>query len=305
MVVNPVWKWTVSLRIYSLPFVAIPYFSGILSAVILEGARLNVKPSVIGFFALVLGHIAGNLLSDIYDFRKGIDRQPDRFSGALVRKWITPGEAMRVSIFLYGMAILTGIYLVTQTGVLLVPFVVLGSLLSIMYSVGNQYAAKYNVTGEWFIFLGFGLAIPLFGFVLNTGHLSITPLLISLPAAFLLAAVKHANNWMAALTPGTPEINTSAYRMGSRRARIYFYIMIIIPYFLIGCLSLGGKVFEWPVPDTIGLVYFSLPFLTVLISRARKTKHINDANRIFGLDSLTASLFILFTSLCCLSLLMG
>lgn len=303
--IHPVIKWAVSLRMFSIPFIILPFLLGIIVAVSSEGSKFNLLLTSIGFIPLLLNHLAANLQSDIFDFRKGIDVTPNYFSGGIVRKWITIKEARFVVAGLYSLAILVGIIMIVMFGSVLIPFVVLGFLLSIFYSAGDKFAFKYNVTGEWFIFLGFGILIPAYGFLLNTGYLSLEPILISLPAAFLIAAVKHANNWIAALTPGNLEKSTTAYLAGNTASRVYFNLMIVIPYLLMGFLVFYGDYFSLSIPGSILIIYLTLPVFIVLFLRALNNGLVNAKTRIYGLDSLTAFLYILFTGLCCISFLIG
>ena len=95
-----VWKWIISLRTYSLAFVILPYLLGILVAVSNGGHKTNIGLLIIGLIPMMLCHLAANLQSDIYDYKKGIDVIPDSFSGGIVRQWITVRQAIRVVILL-------------------------------------------------------------------------------------------------------------------------------------------------------------------------------------------------------------
>jgi 1,4-dihydroxy-2-naphthoate octaprenyltransferase len=290
---------------HSLLFIIPPYLLGILAAIYSDGHSLSVFHAVIGFLPLVLYHMAANLLSDIHDYRKGIDKEANYFSGGIVRRWITTRQSMRLVIALFSLAFLSGIYMVLQVGLIIFPFVILGLVLGVFYSTGNNYAFKYNVTGEWFIFLGFGLIIPLYGYIIHTGELTMTPVLLALPAAFLIAAVKHANNWIAALTPGNLEKYTAASLMGQRASRVFYYVLITLPYALVPLMIFWDRLSKNSLPVSLLVTYLSLPLLLVLLKRAGKARWVNPENRILGLDSVTAMLYILFVSLSCISVLLG
>jgi 1,4-dihydroxy-2-naphthoate octaprenyltransferase len=303
--IDPLIKWTISFRVFSIPFILLPYILGILTATRTDGYDLNLAVSMAGFIPLLLSHLAANLQSDIYDYRKGIDVVPNYFSGGIVRKWINARQAWTAVIVLYATAFLAGIILVFFTGIVLVPFLILGLLLSIFYSAGDKYAFKYNVTGEWFIFLGFGMMIPAYGYFLNAGHLSLTPVVIALPAAFLIAAVKHANNWIAVLTPGNLEKGTSAFLLGNAVSRIYYYLLVSIPYLLIGLFTFPDGGAGVGLPSSAFIIYISLPVMFMLFFRTGKVTHINTRKRVLGLDSITAVLYILFIGLYCISFFIG
>jgi 1,4-dihydroxy-2-naphthoate octaprenyltransferase len=290
---------------HSLAFVILPYLLGVFVAIFSDGQRFDPLLSAIGLLPLMLNHFAANLISDIKDYQKGIDKKPDLFSGGIVRGWITIREAIAAVIILYTIALIAGIFLLIEMGVVLIPFFITGFLLGLFYSIGGNVAFKYNVTGEWFIFFGFGILIPAYGYFLNAGHLSWSHVYLSLPAAFFLAAVKHANNWIAATSPGNLEKMTSASLLGRIASRRYFYALIFMPYILTGILKMLSASPWINFPASMLVVYITLPFFALLLMRAAKPGSVNPVNRMYSMDSLTAMLYIVFMALSCVSLVIG
>ena len=298
-------KWAVSFRLHSLGFVILPYLLGILVAVFTDGYSLDLTMSAVGLIPLLLIHCAANLISDIKDYQKGIDTHPDLFSGGIVRGWISVREAGMAVVILYTLSIMSGLFLVLELGTGLIPILISGMFLGIFYSVGNNFAFKYNVTGEWFIFLGFGILIPAYGYFLNGGHLSGSHVYISLPAAFLLAAVKHANNWIAALSPVNVEKYTTASLIGYTASVVYYLFLTIVPYILTAFLIWQKDKLSAGIPDSLYLTYLSFPLLFMLIHRSSRMHRGNSCPRILSLDSTTALLYLLFISLSCASVVIG
>jgi 1,4-dihydroxy-2-naphthoate octaprenyltransferase len=290
---------------YSLPFIILPYLLGILTAIFNDGYELNIALSLLGFIPLVLNHLAANLQSDIYDYHYGIDKEAHSLSGAVVRKWVSMKQASRVVIFMYMASIIAGSVMVMVYGAFLLPFIVLGILLSVFYSAGGRMAFKYNVTGEWFIFLGFGILIPLYGYFLNAREFSFAPVLYALPAAWLIAAIKHANNWMSILSPANRERQTAASLMGHKASRIFYYLLIILPYVTVVLMIAWRDVTGFNLPASFILTYLTLPLTVVLMIKARDKDQIDPANRYLALDSMTAALYCLFIALCCASVIVG
>lgn len=302
---NAVWKWIISFRVYSLAFILMPFILGILIAVRNDGHEFKPFLTLLGFIPLVLCHLAANLQSDIIDYEKGVDVVPHMLSGGIVRKWISIEKARKIVIVFYSVALTIGISMIPSLGPVMILFTLLGLGLGIFYSAGDNFAVKYNVTGEWFIFIGFGIVIPAYAYFLNAGHVSISPILLAIPAAFLMAAVKHANNWIAALTPGSLEKKTTAYLAGHKLSRYYYYTMIAIPYLLILALMMWGNILSFKVPGSLMIIFFTLPVFIILIARGRKENLVNHEIRTYGLDSMTALHYTLFTALCCFSVLAG
>lgn len=290
---------------FSVPFIILPYLLGILVAVKSHGYDPGLFLAAMGFVPLVTIHFAANLQSDIFDYKKGIDVVPNSLSGGVVRKWISIKEAWIAVLSLYSVAIASGLYLTFELGAVYIPFLVTGLLLSIFYSAGNRLAFKYNFTGEWFIFAGFGILIPVYGYLMIAGSLSLDPVILSLPAAFLMAAVKHANNWIAVLTPGNKERGTTANLMGSTNSRLYFCAMVLIPYLIIAGALLGVDIPSFRAPSSTALIFVSVPLAALLVFRTYRTSRVNTNIRVLGLDSLTAALYVFFMLLVCASVILG
>jgi len=288
---------------FSLPFIILPYLLGIIIAAYIGGYSINWASILFGFVPILLFHLAGNLQSDIYDFVKGIDVVPQRFSGGIVRKWISLREAKWVVVLLYVSSFVIGIFLSFRFGIRFVPFIIAGFLFGLFYSARSNYALKYNVLGEWSIFGGFGIILPMYAYLIVTGELSLIPVFLSLPAAFLIAAVKHANNWIAILTPGNLEKSTTAYRIGPRASRYYYYLLIAMPYIMMGVLLFWKDLLKITVPASMLITYLSLPIFVLLVGRAKQKVRGNPKQRRFELDSLTAILYSLYMFLCCTALI--
>lgn len=114
----------------------------------------------LAFLPLLFNHLAANLLSDIQDYRKGIDTVPDKLSGGIVRGWVTEKEVVQVVIGLYLAASAIGIILIFYLGLVMAPMLLAGFLLGLFYSTGTRYAFKYTILGEWSIFAGYGMLSP-------------------------------------------------------------------------------------------------------------------------------------------------
>ena len=61
-------------------------------------------------------HTGSNLLNDVFDYKKGIDKQVNPVSGAVVRGWITPREAIRGAMLFMAAGTIIGLYLVSRVG---------------------------------------------------------------------------------------------------------------------------------------------------------------------------------------------
>ena len=93
-------KCIIAIRPFALPASTMPVIFGSAAAVVIGGVRFNMLLFILAFFAMVILHSGANLLSDVNDYRKGLDRKPTPVSGAIVRGYITPKTGFIGSIVL-------------------------------------------------------------------------------------------------------------------------------------------------------------------------------------------------------------
>ncbi len=86
-------KWLVLARPWALPASLMPVAWGASLAVVMGGTRLNVLFFVLALFAMAFLHTSANILSDIVDFRRGLDTTATPGCGAIVRGWVTTRQA--------------------------------------------------------------------------------------------------------------------------------------------------------------------------------------------------------------------
>ena len=67
-------KWWISARPFSFPASTMPVIFGTVLAVVYGGYTFKPLLFVLAFIAMVILHSGANILSDIYDFKKGLDK---------------------------------------------------------------------------------------------------------------------------------------------------------------------------------------------------------------------------------------
>ena len=88
-------KWRVATRPFALPASTMSVIFGTMLAVTIGNAEFHFIYFLAAFFGMACLHTGSNLLNDVFDFKKGIDQQVNPVSGAVVRGWISPEEALR------------------------------------------------------------------------------------------------------------------------------------------------------------------------------------------------------------------
>jgi 1,4-dihydroxy-2-naphthoate octaprenyltransferase len=297
-------KWWVSLRLFSLPFAIIPFVYGLLLATFRGGH--SPDPWLV-FFALLtvtLYSLGANLLSDIMDFKKGVDRWVHSTSGGIIRGWITPGGAKTATTFLFALGTVALFAVTWMTGPWILPLGALGFLLSLFYAAGNRFAFKYNFLGEYCVMFSYGVVIPLWAYAVSAGHVALWPALWAVPLGFILAAVKHANNWLESNLEEHGQPGITAVKIGRYRSRWYYFILVLLPYLLFFLMILPMPLFSERIllPATFYIVFLSLPYTLFLLVRSKRVWEALKPDRRFQLDTLTGGLFILFGTLCCIAI---
>ena len=298
-------RWKVAIRPFALPASTMPVVFGSLLAPVLTGTALRWGLFLISLLAMAILHSAANILSDVTDFRLGLDTQPTPVSGAVVRGLLTSKQALGGSAVLFGVGILLGIFLAWRT----TPYLLLvggaGILIGFLYSRGGAFALKYRGLGDAAVFTAFGTLGSLGAWMVQTGRFAWPPVIYSLPLALLVVAILHANNWRDIPSDGAGGIRTVAMVLGDKGSSYYFHLLVMLPFILVVAF-IGGP--RWtgaawtPLPFScllsLGALFFAIP----LLRRARH-RHISpDPMDFIALDAATARLNLVFGGLLNLAL---
>jgi 1,4-dihydroxy-2-naphthoate octaprenyltransferase len=75
MVPSTLKKWIIAARPWSFPASTMPVGFGTALAVVVGGARFSLLLALWAISTMVVYHAAANMLSDVYDFLHGLDRE--------------------------------------------------------------------------------------------------------------------------------------------------------------------------------------------------------------------------------------
>lgn len=300
-------KWWISARPFSFPASTMPVIFGTVLAFVYGGGVFNFWLFLLAFLGMLILHAGANVLSDISDYKKGLDKEPTPVSGGVVRKIITLREARIASVILLSAGAMIGFYLAWVSGPMLLLIGVPGLIIGIFYTLGGRFALKYHALGDLSVFMNFGILGSLGAWYVQTGTLSWIPVLWAVPMATLVIAILHANNWRDIKSDRKGHIYTIASILGDKASLRYYgfliygpFIMvlslILIPYFLI-----PGAPF---MPFTFAIVIFTLPMAFKLWQKALKRRQPKNPFDFVALDGATAQFNLAFGGLCTLALLL-
>jgi 1,4-dihydroxy-2-naphthoate octaprenyltransferase len=289
-------KWLIAGRPWALPASTMPVLFGTSLAVVIGGAGLDVPGFLAALLAMMALHTAANMLSDVFDFKRGLDRDVTPVSGAIVRGWLSPKQVTAGSIFLFAFGSFLGIVLVLRTGAVVFWIGAAG------VAVGASYSfLKFRALGDLAVFLNFGILGSLGAWVVQTKTLSWLPVVWAVPMAMLVIGILHANNWRDIVMDSGKEVITMACLLKDRGSLVYYGVLLFGSMALIilfVCVPRVAALGLPALPPTFLIVFVALPKALGLWKRALK-RHAPQRPMDFAvLDGATAAYNLLFGLLC-------
>lgn len=238
-----------------------PFFTASIIPVALAAAlaRWRQTPVAWGLLPLtllsaVLLHAGTNLINDYYDFRKGVDR-PDTFGSSkiLVNGILAPVQIRAASLVCFAAGFFFGLILVLFRGLPLLALGIAGVCAGYLYS-GRPVGFKYRGLGDILVFLMMGPLLVGSAFIALTGSCSAGIFWAALPLGFMVTAILHANNTRDIRHDKEAGVVTWANRLGPRKARNWYLLLLAFAYASIIVLTLKGY-----LPALSLITFLSLP----------------------------------------------
>jgi len=243
-----------------------PVAFGTALAVVAGGARFSPLLFLWAIATMVFLHSAANMLSDVFDFRRGLDRDVTPVSGAVVRGWLADRQVARGAATLFVLGAVSGLIIAARTGRSLFIVGGVGLAVGVFYTV-----LKARALGDFAVFLDFGLLGAAGAWIVQAGSFSWLPVVWTIPMAMLVIAILHANNWRDIASDGERRVTTVAGHLGDNGSLVYYGCLIFGPFVIdlafIGLPRLAGGPLR-PMPWTFLLVLLALPNALRLWGRA-------------------------------------
>ena len=222
-------EWFATTRYWSFPVSTMPV---IVTFAYLFGKGLvpsGIQPwaiLVLALLCVVLLHSAGNLLSDWFDYRSGVDNEQAFAVPNLVFGRFKPKEYLTLSIILFVVGVAVGLVIVGLSGMGVLMVGVVGVGLTVLYSF-----LKYHALGDLDIFIIFGV-LPVIGLAYAiTSSWCWDALVISLPIGLITVSVLHANNTYDIPSDRAAGIKTFAMLLGERTSSVLYRLYMVCPSF--------------------------------------------------------------------------
>ena len=244
---------------------------------------------------LMILHAGGNLVSDYYDYERGVDG-PECVNGVT---WIRSGLFKPIEILHYGWALLgigaiLGIVILFRSDFSAIWLGFLGLALPFYY-----YVFKAHILGDFNILLCFAL-LPSIGICyVGTGNYHTETLLYCLPYGLHIVAILHANNTRDIGNDRKAGLSTISGKIGLHVSQWVYLAEIIAPYLLVLIFCLFCHL-SWYLLIT----FLSLP-IGIKNIKTMMNANSKNCNGISRLDQSTAQFQFLFGLLYALGFVAG
>jgi len=284
-----------AVRTFSFPASLIPCLLGAMLA-LLYGTQIAWWLMPFTAVSLLLLHAGSNVISDYDDYRVGVDTA-DTLGGSRVLPGglLSPKEMLRFGLTLFAVAVVIGLPIIYERGLVILWFGMLGLLGGFFYT-GRPVGYKYLALGDFGIFMIYGPAIVAGTFFALTGVFSWTAVYISIPLGLLVTGILQANNLRDIIHDREANIKTLATVFGEGFAKGEYIFLIVGAYLKVAILVFANILSWWSL-----IVFLSLPVALKHMNMIKGVK-IEDTGKIAMLDALTAQLTLMFGVLLSISI---
>jgi 1,4-dihydroxy-2-naphthoate octaprenyltransferase len=214
--------------------------SAIAGLLALRDGSFHLLPWLMVTVGLLFAHATNNLINDLTDHLKGVDK--DNYFRSqygpqpLEHGLMTRGQLLTYIAVTGAIALAAGLYLVAVRGEATLALLGIGAFFVLFYT----WPLKYIGMGEVAVILVWGPLMVGGGYYVVTGTVNADVILASLPCALAATTVlfgKHTDKLEADRAKG---IRTMPVLLGERNARLATIGMVVLQYVLVVYLILNG-----------------------------------------------------------------
>jgi 1,4-dihydroxy-2-naphthoate polyprenyltransferase len=247
------WRvWWQLTRPHTLTAAFVPVLLGTALAMPLTDIHLGLFIAML--LACLLIQAATNMFNEYYDFKRGLDTAESvGIGGAIVREGIQAKTVLYIALALYGISILLGVFICANSSWWLALIGSVSMLFGYLYT-GGPFPIAYTPLGELFSGFFMGCLIVLISYFVQTGNVSETAILVSIPSMILVGAIMMANNIRDLDGDKKFGRKTLAILLGRKGAILFLAGMFVISYGWVFALILLKIVSPW-----LAIVVLSTP----------------------------------------------
>lgn len=276
-------EWVIAVRPWSIPASAMPIIVTI-AFLFWKEAYIKWGYAIWALVGMILFHLAGNVWSDWFDFKKKVDAEDTFGAKTLTTGMFEPKEIKKLAIILLAAASICGIGLALAAGVELFYIGIAGAVLTVLYPF-----LKYNALGDLDILLTFAFLPTIGTSYVTTGAIDWSVLWIALPVGLITDGILHSNNTRDMATDKRADIKTMAMGLGTKASALLYGFEMIFPYVWVGVLSMIGI-----LPMTTVFIFLTMP-VAIGCAKTMNNSVTGGIGMIADLDVRTANLQLMFS----------
>jgi 1,4-dihydroxy-2-naphthoate polyprenyltransferase len=218
-------KWILGARPRTLPAAIAP----VAVATALAGDKAALIPALLALFVALALQVGVNYANDYSDGIRGTDN--DRVGPIrLTASGLAPAQSVKSAAFIsFALAAIAGLGLAVMTSWWLIAIGAAAILAAWGYTGGkNPYG--YLGLGELFVFIFFGVVATVGTYFVQTEEITVNAILISIPMGTFSCALLAINNIRDRALDGPAGKKTLAVRLGDRKTRYLFAVLIALGY---------------------------------------------------------------------------
>ncbi|MCY4536696.1 MAG: 1,4-dihydroxy-2-naphthoate octaprenyltransferase [Chloroflexi bacterium] len=254
------WYQALRPRVFTATYVPM----GLAGIAALDDGVFDAPIFLLALIGTLLLQSAANLINEYMDFRRGADRLKQAGQGMTIKNKILAPASVRNGAILTTLAgCLIGLFLLAQSGPFLWIIGIGGVLVAVSYTAG-PFPLAYHGLGEIAVAIFMGPAIVVGAYYVMSpagAQARITELgMISIPIAFMVAAILHANNIRDMDADRAVNKRTLAVIFGIRFARAEYIFLVLGAYvaqalvIAAGLLPLATLLTLIALPEAIRLI---------------------------------------------------
>jgi len=254
------WYQAVRPRVFTASYVPM----GLAGIIAIQDQVFHPVFFILALVGTMMLQTAANLINEYADYRRGADELKEAGQGMIIKqKILTPESIRNGAILTTVLGILIGLFLLSQSGSLLWAIGIGGVLVAITYTAG-PFPLAYNGLGEIAVAIFMGPAVVVGAYYVMYPAVTTERIwelcLISLPIAFMVAAILHANNIRDMDADRAVNKRTLAVMFGIRFARAEYMFLVIGTYvaqiilIVMGILPVTTLITLITVPEAMRLI---------------------------------------------------
>lgn len=254
------WYKAIRPRVFTATYVPI----GLAGIIAVQDGVFNAPLFLLALVGTMFLQTAANLINEYADYRRGADALKEAGQGMTIKEKILTPESVRNGAILTTLAgCIIGLFLLSQSGNLLWIIGIGGVLVAITYTAG-PFPLAYNGLGEITVAIFMGPAIVVGAYYVMYPEVTTTRIgelcLISLPVAFMVAAILHANNIRDMDADRAVNKRTLAVIFGIKFARAEYMFLVIGTYIsqviliILGVMPVATLITLVTLPEALKLI---------------------------------------------------